>query len=267
VSTVIQHRSSYPASSLAYASNVTAGSLLECRFMWDDSGNQTPTVASSNNGSWTVITKFGGGTATAVAIAYKENAAAGADTVTISGITGGDLGLSIAEVSGIASSGSLHAGPINTAGSSATTTPTSGNLVTTQPCYLLALLGDDTTAQGSCLAGSGFTLLDNELSHFHSSERQTGAAAGTYTPSFTLGTATGNWKMMAVAFLESGGSTIVSDADEAVTPRARAAEAPRNAVAAFGEGDEVQPPAPIVDTEPYLPPFYVPDENIVTVWS
>jgi hypothetical protein len=223
VSAVVQHRSSYPASSLAYSSNVAAGNLLVCCFMWDDTGVQTPTVASSNNGSWTVITPFGGGTATAVGIAYKENSAAGADTVTISGITGGDLGLSISEISGIATSGSLHAGPTNTAGSSAVTNPTSGNLVTTQTCFLLALLGDDTTAQGSCVAGAGMTLLDNELNHFHSSERQTGAAAGTYTPSFTLGTATGNWKMMAVAFLESsGGGTPPQKQIQIYSPRRRA---------------------------------------------
>src|SRR5262245_15393878 len=93
---------------LAFASNVTAGSLLIAIARGNTA--QTPTFSSSPTGTWNqaVVADGSGADGAAVYIYYTENATGGATTITNSALQS-DPSLAIYEVSGVLTSASLNA--------------------------------------------------------------------------------------------------------------------------------------------------------------
>lgn len=146
---------------LAYDSNVTAGSLLICwayfgagtnpaDYTCIDSLTQTFTVANSQ-----VQTTDGH----ILIIFYKANSAGGANTVTVTNVTGpvGTIRMSISEFSGVATVSPLD--QINAAQGSSTT-PASGNVTPTENGELLCCGGSGNTGT-TYTAGTDFTKVVN----------------------------------------------------------------------------------------------------------
>lgn len=184
MSALVQKRSVYPGASLAYSSSPLAGSLLVVFFSF---GGGTPTgVTGSLNGAFTLSTVFGTA-GTQCCFAYKYNAAAGAETITIGG-TLGDLGFSIYEFSGVqTSSNPLDGSVVSTTIASATTTPTTNAFTTTATGVVVVGISDEPTTQTVVTAGSGYTIGEIQGGHFHADEYAVSKPAGTYTASFTVG--------------------------------------------------------------------------------
>ena len=193
-------------STLAFGSNVTAGSLLVCH-IWDGASGATFSASDNVNGSYHVDTFLGSTPATlAGAICSFAGAAAGATTVTfsVSG-GGGQLRALIQEYSGIQTSAALD--QVQGATFFTNSTPSSGNTATTtQPNELL--VGSTFCANsGTVTAGSGFTIDANSNSNRPAAEWQAVSSTGAYAATFTLGAADGGVTLIATYIAAVAGNT------------------------------------------------------------
>jgi hypothetical protein len=110
---------------VAYGTNPTAGNLLVCIVRFRDGSVLTSGVTSTNNGTWTQAANR-----TGVAIYYKENCAAGADTVSVAFGSGSNYTtyIDLLEISGCKTSASLDQ---NSTANNATSTTLSWPSITT----------------------------------------------------------------------------------------------------------------------------------------
>jgi hypothetical protein len=192
--------------SLAYASNVTAGSLLWVFVAWGSS-TATVTVADNLNGSWTAVGSPQTGAGTIgnyrCQMFYRPNAAAGATTVTATfSASISNRGLAIAEFSGADTAAPLDQFAYLSVNSSGITTPT----ITTTNANDVLLAG--AVVQSSITAaGGGYTLMASGTGFAsNATEYQIVAATGTYGPNFTEGGANDNLVAMSAFKAAAGGA-------------------------------------------------------------
>lgn len=148
----------------AYGSAVTAGSTLVAGGFNYDSTPASPTISSSNNGSWTVK-KYGQLTADTnleVWLATKENATAGADTVTWDPPGTADMGgWFICEITGVATASTTDVTPAVSQTNGVTPSVASGTLAQAAEA-LFAVMGAATANPVVTIAGDGtYTQLVN----------------------------------------------------------------------------------------------------------
>lgn len=142
----------------AFASNVTAGSLL---LAFGTCGANT-THTFTGGGTWqTSLTFFDSPTGQSISIGYCMNATGGATTVTDTyGASSGFRSLIIAEFSGAATTSALD---VNTAGQTlaGSTTPTDASITTTGADLVVSCcIGNG----GTLTAGAGFTAFNIDAS-------------------------------------------------------------------------------------------------------
>src|SRR5919201_4648548 len=131
---LVQQRHSYPGSSLAFSSANTAGNLLVCWAEWNDT-TSNPTISDKQSNTWTAVgvLRSTAGTAVSIQIWYAANCKAGSNTVTTTFAS--DIGITIAEWSGVATSSPL--GITSTKTGTSTTTPTTNSFTPTAVNNLL----------------------------------------------------------------------------------------------------------------------------------
>lgn len=201
---IVQSAQIYTGQSLAFPSNNTAGNLLVAFSSWSDPGTN-PTISDTQGNSWTaqtaqLVPALNGGADTCQRVYFAPNCAAGANTVNLS-TNVNDQSLEIYEVSGIATVSPLEAAVATTAPNTLTTTPTSDTITTSVPCFIMVGYADETSpGPGSFAASTGYTLGEQDLTHYHAQEYDLSVAAGAYTPGFTIGTSGKTWLIYAIAF-------------------------------------------------------------------
>jgi hypothetical protein len=181
---------------LAYSSGVTAGNELFAVIRLGNNSDTPITVSDNvNAGNWTQAVLLNDATnGRYIGIYYKENTGAGTPTVTLSyALSDASLkGLNIYEYSGLATSSSID--QVNSANSASTSTPTSGNITTTQASELILAAMTFSTSSTVTVSteGSGFTQQhDDALGTVGSHDRvhvadQIVAATNTYSYAPTL---------------------------------------------------------------------------------
>lgn len=145
--TLVQH-----TNSLTFGSNLTAGNAAFLMISYT-TGNTLSAVTGSTNGAYTQAFTFGASTGRKLEIWYKVNVAAGAETLTLTGITGAVVKFwGVAEFSGLGSSftvdvtvGANNGGPLTF-----TFSPTGSDLI-------LSLADNSAGATGTL---TNLTLLD-----------------------------------------------------------------------------------------------------------
>ncbi len=195
---------------VAYGSNVTAGNLLVLGVTADNATSSTVTgVSGSSSGAWTQAVHAERVGDQILDIWYKENAAGGADTITVTFSSSRPFRrLIIAEYSGAATSSALDKTDSNlqepgTTGtddvtSTAQTTTTNNQLIF--GC-LLIMAGADT----AITAGTNFTLrADTDNAAQIAIEDRILATAGSVAATFTIGGSQNTLAAMAT-FKEPGG--------------------------------------------------------------
>lgn len=184
---------------VSYSANVAAGDLLVGQFR----ANGTTKVSDSVNGSWTqaVSTTSEGVTHS---IWYRQNAAAGKTTVTVSGATSGSLRAVLGEYSGVATSGALDQTSCNQGTATSVTTGATASVSTGDLLYAgVGLFEHPRTIAAGSTNGVGATLRTQFSGEFGTSgeEDVTSTASGAQNASFKLneGAASG-WAACAAAF-------------------------------------------------------------------
>lgn len=193
--------------SVSFDASVGAGNLLVLGIYTDSSA--TITVSDNRGNTWnlvynTVVSGIG-----RIAFYYAQNVAAGSTTVTVTQ-TGAFTGLVVAEYSGIATTSSFDQ---TNSGSAVSSSPSSGNVTTTQADELL--VGFATTEPGvTWTAGTNFTLRDANSSGQLQLEDRIVSATGTYAATFTM-SASQRWGCGIATFKASaggGGVTLINRA-------------------------------------------------------
>lgn len=181
----------------------TAGNLLVASVVVFDGSYPSPnSVSDTRNGAWTRAVQAGDApNVGTVEIWYRENCAAGSNTVTLGGLSGGAFTiLNIAEYSGAATSGSLD----KTAGrvQSNLTAPSTGAVTTTGTDLVLACVS---CSQDDLTPGSGFALAASP-SGGNPFEYKIQTSAGSVDGTFVSPGNNGFYGMVLAAFLPSGGA-------------------------------------------------------------
>lgn len=148
------------SSTLAFGSNVAAGSLLIC-LMNCYSGNDGGSSVSDNvNGAYTKLYWANNGSMSC-ALFYKVNSGAGATTVTANcGDVGGSTSIVIIEAAGIVTSSPVDGSPGFDANTGSSTSPSGGPLTPTQTGDLLiGNTTNDTIADTSISTPTNYTEL------------------------------------------------------------------------------------------------------------
>lgn len=183
-SAVVQSAQFYPGTSGAFGSSNTAGNLIFCIAIWNDTtGTSDPTISDTLGQTWTATTIHRAvvGAQTSTKMFYKANCGAGANTPALGTLgAGSDYGIIIGEISGIKTSPTVAS---NYADFVANATP-SLSLTTAVKSCLICFLGDENAAQGTITAGSGFTMVQKDESHAHAVEFESAVAAGSNSGSF-----------------------------------------------------------------------------------
>ncbi|HEY5287000.1 MAG TPA: right-handed parallel beta-helix repeat-containing protein [Solirubrobacteraceae bacterium] len=192
---------------VSYTANVQAGDLLVGQFRT----NGTTSVSDSVNGSWTEAaqtTKEG----VTHSIWYRQNAAAGKTTVTVSGGTSGSLRTVLAEYSGVATTGALDQTACNQGTSTSVTTGATASVGTgdllfvgvgafEHPLTVTAGSGDGVKATlRTQFSGTNGTSAEEDVSSTES---------GAQNASFTLNESTpSGWAACAAAFHPQSEETV-----------------------------------------------------------
>lgn len=206
------HTYTYPANSITFPSNNAAGNAIVVMASWYSTA--TPTVSDTRGNTYTALTPFGdggngNGEPVSIGIWYAVNIAAGANTVTISGL-GVDGGMTAVEYSGFTPSAGL--GITSTTSGfnvTATTTPTSNTFTPSAGSLLFVAFADETVTQGSIGAGSGYTLIQGDGMHVDIEEDSLNSVAGAQTARIAVGAATNSWVMYVIELMPAGGSQTV----------------------------------------------------------
>ena len=190
---------------LAYATNLTAGSLLVCAVTFADAGGTiTATCADSKSQTW--VNAVGptrnaslGGVGFTQYLFYFENTGSGADTVTVTfSATVEFRRLNLHEYTGIATSGAFDqsSGAI---GNSAA--PNSGSQTTTADNELI--YGAAITDSSDVVAGSGFTDR-GQADTADRTEDKNGTPPGSFSAAFTC--TSSQWIAQMATFKEPSGA-------------------------------------------------------------
>src|SRR5208282_1551720 len=197
---VAQHNANSGAATIAYASAQTAGNTNMLGICYA-TGQTISGVSDSKNGAYTLA----GGPYTSIdagaqlAIYYRTNiatATAGSNTVTIAGVSAGNIyDLWAIEVSGLGSAPVVDGSPVTNQGASA---PATFNITPSGADFIFVVTG---ITQGSTGTLTNLTLLDsvNDCDYYH-----TTATSGLITCSDSGLT---EWGLLAVAF-KPGASTV-----------------------------------------------------------
>ncbi len=206
------HTYTYPANSITFPSSNAAGNAIVVMASWYSTA--TPTVSDTRGNTYTALTPFGdggngNGEPVSIAIWYAVNIAAGANTVTISGL-GVDGGMTAVEYSGFTPSAGLGI-TATTSGFNlaATTTPNSNSFTPSPGSLLFVAFADETVVQSSIAAGSGYNLIQGDGAHVDIEEDNLNSVAGGQTASITVGAASSSWVMYVVELVPTGGSQTV----------------------------------------------------------
>lgn len=185
----------------AYASNVTAGSLLVATVAWA-SGTQTCTVSGSLNGAFTAIVASLGQNATggiSAQIFYKVAGSSGAETVTatFSG-TNSTQEISIYELAGY---DAVNLPDSGNAATGNTSNPTASITTVAQPGRIISYLIANT---GTTSAGAGYTsaVTQNGDTGEYKAYSSTGANSVPYVDASST-----QFTITMAAFRDSGGVT------------------------------------------------------------
>jgi hypothetical protein len=203
MSTIIQSNKAYPATTCAFSSNVTAGSVLIVVSAGND--NEASTTLSDTLGNTYTRDSGGWNNIDGVAIWHTVSASGGANTVTRS--SGSDVGLIIMEVSGLDTSALVNTTDFaNTVGTG--TVPTSNSYTTTQTCFIISAYNEEHSGN-SATAGTGYTIVQENGAQHSVAQVKSGVSSGTYTNTFSIASSISSWVMATVAYKETGGSTPV----------------------------------------------------------
>jgi hypothetical protein len=217
----VQSRKTYftgRTGSLAFSSNVAAGSLLVCSYHMY-AGNLAASACSDNiNGAWTKEeTGNGGDGSLQLIVFYKVNSGAGACTVSFdAGATGAVTSVTINEVSGVATSTPVDVSPAMATGT--------GTAVAIN--YDPAQSGDYVYAAMTSMAGDAqtiapdadFTQLEEyedgaTYMHMNTQYRVYGSDAAD-TANWTIGSSLG-WIASVVAFKAAAGGPVGTESNQA----------------------------------------------------
>lgn len=204
----------FDSTTLAYNSNVTAGSLVGmCGGVWNGNDVSPIVVTDTLGTSYTVLEgAVSGGVPIRPWIAYGIAPSGGADTVTFNPAGGGRYGsFTIFEFSGVNSS-PLDVDGSNTTGSS--TTPSDGITTSAAAAVVIACMTHGGTSSQTITedTGGGWTLLgevQNTGNGPHGAQYQIFSSAGAKTASWTLGSSAA-WVAMTASFKESGGAAALN---------------------------------------------------------
>lgn len=199
----------FDSTTLAYNSNVTAGSLLGmCGGVWNGNDVSPIAVTDTLGTSYTVLEgAVSGETPIRPWIAYGIAPSGGANTMTFNPAGAGRYGsFTIFEFSGIDSS-PLDVDGSNTTGSS--TTPSDGITTSAADALVIACMGHGGGSSQSITedTGGGWTLLgevQNTVNGPHGAEYQIFSSAGSKTASWTLGVSAA-WVAMTASFKQASG--------------------------------------------------------------
>lgn len=192
---------------IAYTSNVTAGSLL---ILVAAGGVDTGAISDNNTNTWNIALRATVGTARQCTIGYVFNAHAGATTITWTTTNFADSAFIIAEYSGILSASNPfdQSGSNNLTGTSFTATA-AGNTAQANELVILGLAID---SQSATITGDAtFTTLITQLSsaaQFTQAGFQDKVLSAIATPAGTMTTNTSQQGAIALAtFKDSGGAS------------------------------------------------------------
>ena len=186
------------SSSLAFGSNVTAGSMLivalrcsagaSCPSFTDTLSNSYSTAVGNNNGD------------SFVCIAYALNTTAGANTITQSGCAG-TVRMAISEFSGVSTSGALdltnNASGVSATATSGTVTPTENNEVIIGAAHANDSTDLSASAPFTNIAAGGIKVR---------SEYEIQTTATTREASFTL--TSNGWGCVVASFKQAGAAAV-----------------------------------------------------------
>ncbi len=184
---------------VAYSANVQAGDLLVGQFRTTG----TTSVSDSVNGSWTEAVQT---TSEGVvhSVWYRQNAAAGKTTVTVSGASSGSLRVVLGEYSGVATSGALDQTSCNQGTSTSVTTGATASVGSGDLLYVgVGLFEHPRTVTAGSSNGVAATLRTQFSGEFGTSAEEdvTSTASGAQNASFTLSeSAPSGWAACAAAF-------------------------------------------------------------------
>lgn len=185
-------------------SNVTAGNLL----VTDLSGNSTlDSVVTAPTNFVQTHNAVQNTIASAVFLKsfYRENAPAGATTITIGGVGSVlDPGMRAAEYSNIVSSGSLDAAAFVT-GASAGTANITASFTPAAVSTVHVTFADETVGQASITPTAPYATVQQDLGHVDHAQYATGRPASAQTSSFTLASASADGVYAVNVFKEAGG--------------------------------------------------------------
>lgn len=176
------------STTLTFASNITAGSLVVCMAGWSAGGAVTLSSISDGTNTYTTIDTFSTGNSRLVT-SYLLNAPAGATTLTFTWTADPvSIRLVCHEASGVATAAALdqHTGQqqtnpgngTNTISSTAVTTSTAGQ-------YIFGCSFEYPVTGFTPAAGTGFTLREGPAGDAQATEDQVQSAAGSVTATFS----------------------------------------------------------------------------------
>lgn len=201
----------FDSTTLAYNSNVTAGSLVGmCGGVWNGNDSSPIVVTDTLGTTYTVLEgAVSGGTPIRPWIAYGIAPSGGADTVTFNPAGGGRYGsFTIFEFSGVDSS-PLDVDGSNSVGTS--TTPSDGITTSAAATVVIGCVTHGGSGSQSITedTGGGWTLLgevQNTSNGPHGAEYQIFSSAGAKTAGWSLGASLA-WVAMTASFKEASGVT------------------------------------------------------------
>jgi hypothetical protein len=165
---------------LAFTSNVTAGSFLLAAIR---ENNNVSAVADDVNGAWTELIDLDN-TVVGLNVWYRENAAAGATTVTVTTSAGQTIRYAIAEYGDVPTSAVVE--DYDSAAFTTTTTPATANVTTTDTDRTIVSV-IATNLSATTIAPAGGETEREEVNERFQFQDEAAATAGDYSASWTLG--------------------------------------------------------------------------------
>lgn len=185
---------------LSFNSNTQAGDFIVGIATWY-SGSTRPSCTDTQGNSYTNMPLWS--TASTVTfVCYASNIAGGADTVTMSGLSGeSDPGMNIIEYSGIASSNPLDFSSfIDGSSGSPTNVPASSSFTSNNTDLILPIFADESVLQSSITAGNNYNLIQFDGAHIDAEEDWLNAPPQTNTASFNLSNSSNVWSITVLGF-------------------------------------------------------------------
>jgi len=207
--TVIQTRHDYSSTNtLAFSSNVTAGSLLIVASLGSSSATGNPTDSLGN--TYTLAKKGDATGSGGASVWYAFSVTGGACTVTFPTI--GDQANDLIELSGTVGESDPFDNAIDYVGgiaeSAANSSLRPGNLTLATPgsiaVFWISQFGLSVGSLSS--AGSGYTLLNDDEGHVDAAQYQVGMAAGAQATGFVYTGSTKFSYWIAAGFKDTGGA-------------------------------------------------------------